>query len=208
MTVQNVAVSFLQFGVALALIAFSLSLWVTKPLVKLQRATEEIVAQGTGSFRPVDIKSRDEIGRLAASFNGMAAALQNSTVSKARLEEALRQLRLVQAQLIQQEKLAGIGQLAAGVAHEINNPMAFIISNLESLKEYVERVGQYVALQEEALAKGGEEAIAALGEARRTMKIDHILGDTGELIKETLDGADRVKNIVQALRGFARPDQQ
>ncbi len=207
LTGQNVAISFLQFGVALSLIALALSLWVTNPLVKLQRATEEIVAQGTDSFRPVDIKTRDEIGRLAASFNEMAAALQKTTVSKARLEEALRQLQLIQAQLIQQEKLAGIGQLAAGVAHEINNPMAFIISNLETLGKYSERVGQYVALQEEALARSGAGEDAALAEARRTMKIDHILGDTGELIKETLDGADRVKNIVQALRGFARPDQ-
>ena len=213
---QNVAVSFLQFGVALVLIALFLSLWVTKPLVKLQRATEHIVAQGTDCFQPVDINSRDEIGRLAASFNEMAADLQKTTVSKARLEEALRQLQLVQAQLIQQEKLAGIGQLAAGVAHEINNPMAFIISNLEILYQYTDKLGQFVALQEVALSDlakdGGKkvataEVIASVGNVRRSLKIDYVLGDTKDLIGETLDGAARVKNIVQDLQGFARSDQ-
>ncbi len=213
LTGQNVAVSFLQFGVALALIAFFLSLWVTKPLVKLQRATEHIVAQGTDSFRPVDINSRDEIGRLAVSFNEMAADLQKTTVSKDRLEEALRQLQLVQSQLIQQEKLAGIGQLAAGVAHEINNPMAFIISNLETLRRYTERLEQFVALQgialddivkDEAVAA---EAASSVENVRRSLKIDHVLGDTKDLIRETLDGAARVKNIVQDLQGFARSDQ-
>lgn len=215
LTGQNVAVSFLQFGVALVLIALFLSLWVTKPLVKLQRATEHIVSQGTDSFRPVDINSRDEIGRLAASFNEMAADLQKTTVSKARLEEALRQLQLVQAQLIQQEKLAGIGQLAAGVAHEINNPMAFIISNLEILRQYTDKLGQFVAFQEVALndlAKDGgkaavaAEVIASVGNVRRSMKIDYVLGDTKDLIGETLDGAARVKNIVHDLQGFARSD--
>lgn len=216
LTGQNAAVSFLQFGVALVLIAFFLSLWVTKPLVKLQRATEHIVAQGTDYFQPVDINSRDEIGRLAVSFNEMAADLQKTTVSKATLEEALRQLQLVQAQLIQQEKMAGIGQLAAGVAHEINNPMAFIISNLEILRQYTDKLEQFIALQTVALndlvSDGGEKAVAAevvasVGNVRRSMKIDHVLGDTKDLIDETLDGAARVKNIVQDLQGFARSDQ-
>lgn len=215
LTGQNVAVSFLQFGVALVLIALVLSLWVTKPLVKLQRATENIVARGTDSFQPVDINSQDEIGRLAASFNEMAADLQNTTVSKARLEEALRQLQLAQSQLIQQEKLAGIGQLAAGVAHEINNPMAFIISNLETLRQYTDRLGQFVALQQVALndlaRDGGKtaaaEVVASVRNVRRSIKIDHVLSDTKDLIGETLDGAARVKNIVHDLQGFARSDQ-
>ncbi|MDR7869013.1 MAG: ATP-binding protein [Sporomusaceae bacterium] len=215
LTGQNVAVSFLQFGVALVLIALFLSLWVTRPLVRLQRATEHIVAQGTDYFQPVDISSRDEIGRLAVSFNEMAADLQKTTVSKARLEEALRQLQLVQAQLIQQEKLAGIGQLAAGVAHEINNPMAFIISNLEILRQYTDKLEQFIALQAVALNDlvndGGEKAaaevIASVGNVRRSLKIDHVLGDTRDLIDETLDGAARVKNIVHDLQGFARSDQ-
>ncbi len=216
LTGQNAAVSFLQFGIVLVLIALVFSLWVTKPLIKLQRATETIVAQGTESFRPVDINSQDEIGRLAVSFNEMAGELQNTTVSKARLEEALRQLQLVQSQLIQQEKLAGIGQLAAGVAHEINNPIAFIISNLETLHQYTDRLEQFVALQEVALndlAKDGgktaaaAEVVASVGNVRRSLKIDHVLSDTKDLIGETLDGAARVKNIVHDLQGFARSDQ-
>ncbi|MDT8903407.1 sensor histidine kinase [Anaeroselena agilis] len=216
LTGQNAAVSFLQFGVALVMLGLFLSLWVTKPLVKLQRATENIVAQGTEAFQPVEIRSQDEIGRLADSFNEMAADLQKTTVSKARLEEALSQLQHAQSQLVQQEKLVGIGQLAAGVAHEINNPMAYIISNLESLRHYTARLKQFVALQEAALADlakaGGNKAAAAevitsVDDVRRSMKIDHVLGDTEELIRETLDGAAKVKHIVQDLQGYARSDQ-
>ncbi len=213
LTGRMVTLSFILFAVALSLIAAIFSMWVSRPLAKLQLATEEIVARGTAAFRPVDIDSRDEIGRLAASFNVMATELQKTTVSKAKLEEALQQLRKMQAQLIQQEKLAGIGQLAAGVAHEINNPVAFIISNLESLRQYVARMMKILEMQEDVLAQGARDgqpapALDALEEAKRATKIDYVIADTEELIKETLDGAFRVKNIVQDLRGFVRAEHE
>jgi signal transduction histidine kinase len=213
LTGRIVTLSFLLFAFALALIAVLFSMWVSKPLAKLQRATEEIVARGTAAFRPVDIDSRDEIGRLAASFNAMAVELQKTTVSKAKLEEAFHQLRKMQAQLIQQEKLAGIGQLAAGVAHEINNPVAIIISNLESLRQYVARMTKVLGMQEDVIAQMAREdeqmeALSTLVEAKKAAKIDYVVADTEELIKETLDGATRVKNIVQDLRGFVRAEHE
>lgn len=212
LTSQSFFLAFLLFGLAIALIAVVFSVWVTKPLSKLQRAIDEIVASGTESISPVDIDANDEIGRLAKSFNSMAGELRTTTVSKDRLEETLQQLKLVQAHLIQQEKMAGIGQLAAGVAHEINNPMAFIISNLESLDQYTSRIIQILTLQEKALAAHDkterDREVAELNEAKRALKIDYVLADTRELIKETLDGAARVKKIVQDLRGFVRPEYE
>lgn len=211
-TIDSFARAFIMFGISLALIAFTFSFWVTKPLVKLQRAVEDIVAGGTDSYRPVEIGSLDEIGRLAASFNTMADELQKTTVSKAKLEETLQQLRQMQAHIIQQEKLVGIGQLAAGVAHEINNPMAFVISNLESLRQYTARMTRILALQEKAIAElsaaGCGNAPQDIEEARRALKIDYVLADTEELIKETLAGAARVKKIVQDLRGFVGTEHE
>jgi signal transduction histidine kinase len=135
---------------------------------------------------------------------------------KQELEKAYEDLKSVQAQIIQQEKMASIGQLAAGVAHEINNPMGFIISNLESLKGYIGRMSKFIAAQEaavEGLTKTGETerecgqsafCLTKLQEDKAALKMDYVLQDTVDLLQETLEGAVRVKNIVQDLKGFAR----
>jgi signal transduction histidine kinase len=134
--------------------------------------------------------------------------------STAELAATYSELQTVQMQAYQQDKMASIGQLAAGVAHEINNPMAFVISNLESLKEYLGRLTHFISVQEEAVSgfvpKGREEAalINKVEDARQALKIDYVLQDVNNLIGETLEGADRVKEIVQDLKGFARVESE
>lgn len=143
-------------------------------------------------------------------------AEKNLEENNQQLEKAYDELQEAQSQIIQQEKMASIGQLAAGIAHEINNPLAFIISNLESLRRYTLKNAQFGTMQEEAvlvLAKGNvsEESVTilkTLEEAKRSLKIGYIIRDTEDLITETLDGAHRVKNIVQDLKGFARVDSE
>lgn len=137
-------------------------------------------------------------------------------LAEGRLEKAYTELKNAQMQMVQQEKMASIGQLAAGVAHEINNPMGFIISNLSSLKGYTGKIAAFLKVQDETVAeltkvcveKNVNEKMTSLfqrlKEAKRSQKIDYIMGDTEDLIKETQEGADRVKNIVQDLKGFAR----
>jgi PAS domain S-box-containing protein len=129
------------------------------------------------------------------------------------LEAAYADLKTSHRQILQQEKMASIGVLAAGVAHEINNPMGFIISNLNSLQKYTERLHQYVSIQSdaiEALSQHGngatESTLARTAESRRSLKIDYILDDSESLVKESLEGADRVKRIVQDLKSFSRVD--
>ena len=114
-------------------------------------------------------------------------------------------LKQSQAQILQQEKMASVGQLAAGVAHEINNPMGFISSNLSSLAKYLERLTGFIRTLEEKLPQDGpDEELAAL---RKKLKIDYILEDAVHLVEESLDGAGRVKKIVQGLKNFSRIDQ-
>ena len=147
-------------------------------------------------------------------------AEKNLEQNNRQLEKAYDELKEAQFQIIQQEKMASIGQLAAGIAHEINNPLAFIMSNLESLRGYTHKNAQFLTMQEETVAaltkvaeKGNvseesEKIVLALKEAKHSLKIGYIISDTEDLIKETLDGVSRVKNIVQDLKGFARVESE
>jgi len=182
-----------------------------------------------GDDKKLDIRSNDEIGQLGTLFNSFIDARKDILVQKAlekklserneELQATLQELQHTQGQLIQQEKLAGIGQLAAGVAHEINNPMGFIISNLVTLRDYIEKVVTYIKGQQELMAEleatreepDDEKRTSLfnrLKESRRLLKIDYIVNDAAALIRETRDGADRVKNIVQDLKGFARTEHE
>ncbi len=127
--------------------------------------------------------------------------------ANAQLEKALSELKQKQSQIVQQEKMASIGQLAAGVAHEINNPMGFIASNLSSLAKYAGKMTRFLALQDKFLAAlAGKEELSILCQEREKLKIDFLVEDIPSLIDESLDGANRVKNIVQNLKNFSRVD--
>ena len=99
------------------------------------------------------------------------------------------------------------------MAHEINNPMGFIMSNLNSLKKYMMKIPEFITIQSEAIGElsrengSGEAVRRRTAEAGRSLKIDYILEDTQSLIKESLDGAERVKVIVQDLKNFSRADE-
>lgn len=117
------------------------------------------------------------------------------------------QLKESQAQIIQQEKMASIGQLAAGVAHEINNPMGYITSNMNSLWKYTEKLAQFIEIQEQAIEKCADAATkTSIVELKRQIKLDFIMKDFRELIKESLEGSKRVSKIVQDLKSFSRAD--
>ena len=120
------------------------------------------------------------------------------------LEAALHEIERAQAQIIQQEKMASIGQIAAGVAHEINNPVGFIMSNLSSLQKYFSRLTGFIEIQSEMITD--KDLLGRLVEQRKANKIDIIIEDTVNLITESLEGAERIKRIVQDLKSFSRTD--
>lgn len=117
-------------------------------------------------------------------------------------------LQQMQGQIIQQEKMASIGQLAAGVAHEINNPMGFITSNLTSLGKYADRLDEYIAALLQSIGScAGHPDTGDIDRLRQKLKVDYIISDVRELVNESLDGANRVRRIVQDLKSFSRVDQ-
>jgi len=122
------------------------------------------------------------------------------------VQQAYDDLKRVQGQLLQQDKMASIGQLAAGVAHEINNPMGFIISNLGSLGKYVDKMTAYLTSEENRLTGCAPEIRQLAAQERLKYKIDHICRDMPDLITESSEGAQRVRQIVQDLKSFSRID--
>ncbi|NOY13176.1 MAG: PAS domain S-box protein [Deltaproteobacteria bacterium] len=151
----------------------------------------------------------EKLEQTVAQATQLAAVLEfrNAEISQQRqeLDKAYSDLKMAQSQMLQREKMASIGQLAAGVAHEINNPIGFVSSNLRTLDKYTRRLSGYIALLEKALADS--PAWEDLQSERKNIKLDFLLEDTAELIEESLDGSERVKKIVQNLKTFSRVDQ-
>ncbi|WP_395846845.1 ATP-binding protein [Cystobacter fuscus] len=131
-----------------------------------------------------------------------------------KLLRATLELEEQQAQLIQTEKMASLGQMAAGVAHEINNPVSYVMSNLGTLDQYVSALRPLLAAQRELLsaheaaptAPVAPELIEHMRELWEQGDVDYLLEDMPELVEESLAGTRRIKEIVQSLRSFARED--
>ncbi|MEO8057096.1 MAG: ATP-binding protein [Burkholderiales bacterium] len=123
------------------------------------------------------------------------------------LTELNRRLSTAQEQLVQSEKLASIGQLAAGVAHEINNPIGYIFSNLGTLDKYLADVFRMLAAYEECESLlAGTPAAARLAALRAEVEFEYLKDDIPTLMGETREGIDRVRKIVQDLKDFSHVD--
>lgn len=123
------------------------------------------------------------------------------------LKELNSKLSDAQSKLIQSEKLASIGQLAAGVAHEINNPIGFIFSNFGTLEHYLEDLFQMLDAYEQAEASVSDSAaLARIRSLKADLDIDYLKEDIPNLMSESRDGIQRVRKIVQDLKDFSRVD--
>jgi len=158
---------------------------------------EEAAGSGTGGT-VVTIHDSTEMRKAAEELNR----------KNIRLNEALAALKQSQAKVLHQEKMASIGQLAAGVAHEINNPIGFISSNLSTLGKYLSRIGGFLALQSECIAAGAPpEQVESVRQQQASLKIDYIVKDLEDLVRESMEGAERVRTIVADLKCFSRVDE-
>jgi len=125
----------------------------------------------------------------------------------AELEIAYAKLKSAQEQAIQSEKLASIGQLAAGVAHEINNPIGYVNSNLATLQGYVARLLSAIDAYGAITRQSGAATAAASEEIRRRIDIAFLVVDMPQLISESREGIDRVCKIIRDLKDFSRHDR-
>ena len=143
-------------------------------------------------------------------FMEAVAATVGGVIERKRAEEeqlALnRRLQDAHNQLLQSEKMASIGQLAAGVAHEINNPIGYVGSNLVSLREYVDDLLRLLEAYREA-AEGESGALERARAVEREVELAFLRQDLSDLLNESGEGLDRVKQIIQDLKDFSRADR-
>ncbi len=130
------------------------------------------------------------------------AAVKSQTQAQ-QLQAALEELQSTQQQLIQSEKMSGLGQMVAGVAHEINNANNFIHANLFHAQEYVKTLTEALDFCGQACPEAAEK-IALLNEE---LELDYIREDFPKLLKSMREGSERIRSIVTTLRSFSRLDQ-
>ena len=174
---------------------------ILRPLSDLVEAIQNVQS----SDRPLEIpiKSDTEIGLLTDSFNHMARNIVQARSDLKRkinkLELANQELKDTQAKLVHSSKMVSLGQLVAGVAHELNNPIGFIYSNMAHLQEYAQKLIQ--------LAEVAEKDPVALQKLKGEYDIEYIKKDLPKLIASCQDGARRTRDIVLGLRNFSRLDE-
>lgn len=160
--------------------------------------------------------------KVAERTQDMQMLLEELATVNSQVEKELHERKMLESQLIQSQKLESIGQLAAGVAHEINNPVGFVLSNLNTLSDYIEvlkkSVNMYKTLEQQTrhdvlihLPVNVSEKLTPLLEHLESLHkredLVFILDDLDALLSESVEGSKRVKEIVQGLKSFSRVDE-
>ena len=149
-------------------------------------------------------ESRDELERRVEERTSELQALnRNLQAERQHQAELIIKLEEAQNQLIQSEKMASIGQLAAGVAHEINNPVGFIKSNLGTLQRYVADIAKVLKAYSAVESELGEGARAGVSKLKNDLELDFLQEDLDALLVETNAGVQRVQDIVRDLKNFS-----
>lgn len=198
----------------------SFSSWEHQPHPFAFSSSRPITGEETLMFQDLQFLPVEHDGQIDAvclvlqDVTALASYIQAERSLKAQLEaehsaltELNQKLEAAQNQLLQSEKMAAIGQLAAGVAHEINNPIGFISSNLQSLQDYSQKLLQLTEFYEKVVQKIASDKLYQVQRQKwQQLQYEFIKGDLPELLTETCEGVERVAAIVRNLKSFSHVD--
>lgn len=229
-SVRNVAWKLAILGLVLSLPIVLGIRWLaaklTEPIVELTGLVTGI-ANSEALDKRLHVSGHDELSVLALSFNRMAETLEITAQERERfvreletlnqtlevkvvqrteeLTRAFEDLKSAQGQLVQSEKMASLGQLVAGVAHELNNPIAFIYANFPHLEEYAGEL--FTLIEKLQTLPSDPDVMRQTEQLVNDAELDYIREDIFKIIRSGTDGASRVKEIVRSLRSFSRMDE-
>lgn len=209
-SLQSLVIDFLVFGL---IAAYYMTKILINPILELVSGTKELAK---GNFEHRLKKSKyQEINTLTEMYNQMAENLQslyqnleNKVKDRTKeLENANLELKSTQVMMVHSEKMRSLGQLVAGITHEINNPVNFIHGNLVYLKKYSTALFELINLYETFEVDLTSEEKEQLKELKKQIEFDFIKEDLPMLIKSCQEGSERTKNIILDLKNFSRIDE-
>ena len=209
--ITNILTLFIVFGIAVSVMMSGI---ISKPLERLSKAAKEItdgnfdVQIPKTNFSEINdlINSYNEMGlQLNELYSSLELKVQERTVA---LEAANYKLQETQAMMVHSEKMRSLGELVAGIAHEINNPINFIHGNIMILQNYADDLLRLINLYEENNINFPEDTKAKIEALKKEIDLDFLRGDIKDLIKSCIEGTQRTKNIVLDLKNFSRMEER
>ncbi|MEM9149241.1 MAG: ATP-binding protein [Cyanobacteria bacterium P01_F01_bin.3] len=200
-----------------AVVGYVIARRIARPIQAMTEVTSKVVADNNFELQ-MPVQRQDEIGILSTSVNQLiqwvgdytdqlelsAQTLEDRVKQRTQeLSEALRELRETQTQLIQTEKMSSLGQMVAGIAHEINNPISFIQGNIKPLRTYFEDISELFDTYDKEYPSPTEAVV----DKREEIDFEFLLEDVAKILASMKMGTERVRDIVVSLRNFSRLDE-
>jgi len=164
---------------------------IAQPIETVTNVAQQVARESNFNLQ-VPVTTQDEIGVLAVSFNQLIQ----------RVSEYTQELKQTQSQLIQTEKMSSLGQMVAGIAHEINNPVNFIGGNIDYANKYIQDLTDLVTLYQEYYPNPPD----AILERIEDIELEFLREDLPKTLSSMKMGADRIREIVVSMRNFSRSD--
>lgn len=209
-SLQRLVLAFLIFGM---IASYYLTKIIINPLIDLVEGTKQL-SKGNFEHR-FEATKYLEVNQLIETYNQMAENLQilyteldNKVKERTKeLENANKELKSTQSMMVHSEKMRSLGQLVAGITHEINNPINFIHGNMVHLKNYSNALIEVINLYESFEKDLNEENRKELKALKDKIELDFLKEDLPMLIKSCHEGTERTKNIILDLKNFSRLDE-
>ncbi len=203
---QIIALSIMLSVIAATLLAIFSTHTITRPIIALTDVAHQVVQEANFDLQ-MPLTTEDEVGVLASSLNQLiqwvSLYIQKLEQAHDKLNQTLHNLQQSQAQLIQTEKMSSLGQMVAGVAHEINNPVNFIHGNLPHITKYTQELLALINLYKQRYPNTDPE----IQDLIEDIDFDFLIEDFPKILSSMKVGTERIREIVLTLRNFSRLDE-